>query len=113
MAPRTSATMAELIEQDRIRLESKKIDTDQMRLQKVQELGMGLLILAGCCFAMWMVMRVAVSWADSDLTDALQECGRVRVEDQTKVSPSQLSPANDLIVKCRDQVFEHFKEIGS
>lgn len=106
---KVTATMAELLEKDRINLDAKKIDADMHRTNKLHETGIGLTILAGACFAMWMAARVLTSWADSDMTDALQECGRVYVDKVDFVGSEVVTPANALIESCRKQVFEHFQ----
>lgn len=107
---KVTATMAELLDKDRINLESKRIDADSHRINKLHETGIGLTILAGACFGLWMGARVLTSWADSDMTDALQECGRVYVDkDDGTIGSQTVVPAEALIESCRKQVFEHFK----
>lgn len=104
-----TATMAELLEKDRINLDSKKIDADMHQTNKLHETGIGLTILTGVCFALWMAARVLTSWADSDMTDALQECGRVHIDAADRIPDIIRTPADALIESCRKQVFEHFK----
>lgn len=98
-------TMAELIEQERIKVQQTDADSRQ-------HIAQGLMILAG----MGIVGTCAVfglrAISDSDMTDALQECGRVRIvtEAPGKIDGEwKIDAATPLIESCRKLVFDHYK----
>jgi len=97
-------TFEQYLEKHRLEIEEKKIS---WRL----DVAYALMILFGVCAGLLFLYKLGSAWADSDMTDALQQCGRVTVESVDGTKTRTVTPANDLIVKCRDQVFEHFKVV--
>lgn len=95
----TAATMDQKLEEMRLENERKRLDIAHTALT-------GLLIIAGAAAGAVVLAYIIVQGMDTELVDALQECGLVRIE-QPGPNPSPINNAS--VDQCRDKVFEHFK----
>ena len=78
-------------------------ERDTIRLKKTAL--EGTLILGGILIVGVVIVALFLTWRDSDLTDALQECGKIRVETTGNLLPSI---RNDSVDACRKMAFDHF-----
>jgi len=91
------------IEIRRLRAEKER-DEVQLRKDWVQALS----ILAGILIFFASVVAVLYAWTDSDLTDALQECGRIVLIPEKGVPADNRSVGNESVDACRRMVFEYY-----
>jgi len=90
------------IEREIRRLQAEA-ERDEIQLKKTAL--EGTLILGGILIVGAVVVALFLTWSDSDLTDALQECGKIRVETKDSLLPPV---QNDSVDACRKMVFDHF-----
>lgn len=91
--------------ESRIALTRAENDRDVIANQKVAI--QGLLVLGGMLIV--GVSLVGIVWyaSDSDMTDALQTCGIVRIDEKGEFSKNVPNPSVD---ECRKQVLDFYKE---
>lgn len=85
-----------------MQLANEGIDADNRKLA-IQ----GLLVLGGMLIVGAVLVAIIFFVSDSDLTDALQECGYIRVQVGGNM-PSSFT--NESVDECRKQAFEFYKD---
>lgn len=77
---------------------------DEVQLRK--EWVHGLCVVLGMLVVFASVVAVLWAWADSDLTDALQECGLIRVAKDETIGDTKMR--NESVDACRRMAFEYY-----
>jgi hypothetical protein len=97
-------TMAEKLEEDRLKIQKQQVDTRSMAVQ-------GLLIIMGMAVVLTAIVFFFRTVSDSDLVDAMEECGMLHlsVEDRNNVKTFDVAPVNAMIDSCRKQAFDFYK----
>lgn len=95
------------LETERLRAERDR-DEVQLRLEWVRALS----ILFGMLMVLSAIVAVLWAWADSDLTDALQECGRILLGPESGPPSATSSMKNESVDACRRMVFDYYGGLG-
>jgi hypothetical protein len=90
-------------------LEKMRLENEKQRLGIIEGTLMGLLIIAGMGVAATLIGYLIVSGMDTELVDALEECGQITVKWDQR-GEFDKSVENKSVDECRAKVFEHFKE---
>lgn len=89
----------------KIALQRAENDGEVIQNQRIAIIG--LLILGGVLMVCMCIVGMVYYGSDSDMTDALQTCGVVKVQESGEIDKNLPNPSVD---ECRKQVLDFFKE---